>query len=125
MIVTQLGVDAHWRDPLTHLALTTQGFEALFRRIHQLARHQKTTPRYLAVGGGGYDHSVVPRAWTLAWGVMSEQTFPNELPVAVATDYNPPLLHDEALPLLTSEQRRQARTAAEEVVRELQEKLKL
>nr|HDM59541.1 hypothetical protein [Bacillota bacterium] len=25
---------------------------------------------------------VVPRAWTLAYGVMSEQTFPDELPPA-------------------------------------------
>jgi acetoin utilization protein AcuC len=118
VVVAQLGVDAHWRDPLTHLALTTHGFEALFRRISQLS------PRLLAVGGGGYDRSVVPRAWTLAWGVLSGQSFANALPEAVAAAYEPPLLHDEALLLLTPEQRQQARAAAERAVGELKELLK-
>lgn len=119
IIVAQLGVDAHWRDPLTHLALTTYGFEALFKRIHQLA------PRWLAVGGGGYDRTVVPRAWTLAWAVMSNQTFSNDLPESIASDYDPPLLHDEITVLLTPEQRQQARAAAEAVVAELEASLHL
>jgi acetoin utilization protein AcuC len=119
VVVAQLGVDAHWRDPLTHLALTSHGFEALFHRLHRLA------PRWLAVGGGGYDASVVPRLWTLAWGVMSDQTFPNPLPLEIASAYDPPLLHDELLPLLTPEQQRQARSAAETVVAELKARLQL
>lgn len=113
VVVAQLGVDAHWRDPLTHLALTTHGFEALFQRIVELS------PRLLAVGGGGYDRGVVPRAWTLAWGVMSGQDFSNNLPEAVAFNYDPPLLHDEALVLLTPEQRHQAKATAEKVVMDL------
>ncbi len=113
IVVTQLGVDAHWRDPLTHLALTTRGFEALFQRIQALS------PRLLAVGGGGYDRSVVPRVWTLAWGVMSNQTFPNPLPESIAANYDPPRLHDDAPAPLSQEQRQQARTAAEAVVGEL------
>jgi acetoin utilization protein AcuC len=117
VVVAQLGVDAHWRDPLTHLALTTQGFEALFRRIYRLG------PRLLAFGGGGYDRAVVPRAWTLAWGILSDQSFPNNLPAPVAANYDPPLLHDEALVLLTTDQRRQARVAAERAVRELKKAL--
>jgi len=116
-VVAQFGVDAHYRDPLTHLTLTTHGFEALFKRIHQLS------PRLLAVGGGGYDRTVVPRTWTLAWGVLSGQTFPNQLPEPVAADYDPPLLHDEALALLLPEQEKQAKQAAEAVVRELQRSL--
>ena len=119
MVVAQLGVDAHWRDPLTHLALTTHGFEALFQRIQALA------PRWLAVGGGGYDPSVVPRAWTLAWGVMSHQVFPNDLPDGIASNYNPPLLHDNAPAPISSTQRQQAQAAAEEVVEELQKLLDL
>jgi acetoin utilization protein AcuC len=119
IVVAQLGVDAHWRDPLTHLALTTHGFEALFRRIHSLS------PRWLAVGGGGYDRSVVPRAWTLAWGVMSGQTFPDELPEIVAGHYDPPLLHDSEPAPLSSLQQQQARQAVEQVVRELNRLLNL
>jgi acetoin utilization protein AcuC len=117
VVVAQFGVDAHWRDPLTHLALTTHGFETLFRRIRDLS------PRLLAVGGGGYDATVVPRAWTLAWGILSAQTFSNSLPEAMASHYDPPLLHDEALPLLTLEQRHHARASAEKVVMDLRKSL--
>ena len=115
VVVAQLGVDAHWRDPLTHLALTTHGFEALFQRIHQLC------PRWLAVGGGGYDISVVPRTWTLAWGIMSGQTFANELPDPVAANYDAPLLHDAEPAPLTPDQVHQARREAEQVVAELKQ----
>ena len=114
----QLGVDAHWRDPLTHLALTTYGLEQLFQRIHNLS------PRWLAVGGGGYDRSVVPRAWTLAWGVMSGQTFDNQLPPSVAADYDPPLLHDEALVVLPDDEGEKIRAATEKVVADLKASLK-
>lgn len=119
VIVAQLGVDAHWRDPLTHLSLTTHGFVSLFERIHRLA------PRWLAVGGGGYDRAVVPRAWTLAWGVMSGQSFANQLPPAVAANYDPPLLHDDADVLLTPQQRRQAQQAAQAAVTDLKKALKI
>jgi acetoin utilization protein AcuC len=118
-VVAQLGVDAHWRDPLTHLALTTHGFEALFRRIQLLA------PRWLAVGGGGYDGTVVPRAWTLAWGVMSGQTFANTLPDEIAARYRPALLHDNEPAPLSTQQRQLARMGAEEVVNELKQLLNL
>ncbi len=49
-------------------------------------------------GGGGYDVDVVPRAWTLAYGVMSGQTFPDELPPAYSARYGPGQLHDVAGP---------------------------
>lgn len=119
VVVAQFGVDAHWRDPLTHLALTTHGLEALFQRICQLA------PKLLAVGGGGYDGAVVPRAWTLAWGAVSGQTFPNKLPQSIATNYNPPYLHDAQKVMLTNDQRQHARLAAEAVVTELHTLLNL
>ena len=119
VVVAQLGVDAHWRDPLTHLALTTHGFEALFQRIHALA------PRWLAFGGGGYDLSVVPRAWTLAWGVMSGQTFADTLPDPIAARYDPPLLHDSTPAPISDSQRQQARRAVEQIVVELRKLLDL
>jgi acetoin utilization protein AcuC len=119
VIVAQLGVDAHWRDPLTHLALTTRGFEALFQRIDALAS------RWLAVGGGGYDRSVVPRAWTLAWGVMSGQSFPNDLPETIAVNYDPPLLHDDGPAPVGPQQRQQAQQAAGAIVEELNQLLDL
>ncbi|MGH2545039.1 MAG: acetoin utilization protein AcuC [Ardenticatenaceae bacterium] len=119
LVVAQLGVDAHWRDPLTHLALTTHGFEALFQRIHGLS------PRWLALGGGGYAQDVVPRAWTIAWGIMSEQSLLDTLPAPIASHYNPPHLHDALPAPLTPQQREQARAAAETTVREVKRLLKL
>jgi hypothetical protein len=41
---------------------------------------------------------VVPRAWTLAYGVMSGQTFADELPPAYSERYGPGRLHDTAGP---------------------------
>ncbi|MFQ5596020.1 MAG: acetoin utilization protein AcuC [Anaerolineae bacterium] len=88
IVVSQLGIDTHYRDPLTHLALTTHGYVAVVETIKKLA------PRWLALGGGGYDISVVPRAWTLAYGVMSEQAFGDELPASYREKYGGERLHD-------------------------------
>lgn len=88
IVVTQLGVDTHIRDPLADLALTTSGHTELFKTLDCLA------PRWLAVGGGGYDVRVVPRAWSLAFGVMSGQVFPNELPPNYRTKYGGMWLRD-------------------------------
>lgn len=77
VIATQLGVDAHARDPLTHLALTTRGFVALVERFGDMH-----VP-WLAFGGGGYHLDVVARSWTLAYGVMLGREWPDELPVGL------------------------------------------
>jgi acetoin utilization protein AcuC len=95
VLVTQLGADTHYRDPLARLMLTTHGYVALIEELEALAAG---TGRWLAFGGGGYAPDVVPRAWTLAYGVMSAQTFPNELPPAYSDKYGPGWLHDAAGP---------------------------
>jgi len=56
---------------------------------------------------------------------MSNQTFPNELPESIASKYDPALLHDEIAAQLTPEQRHQAQLAAEAVISELQQSLRL
>jgi len=91
VLVTQLGVDTHYRDPLALLMLTTQGYVALVEELRTLAGG---IGRWLAFGGGGYAADVVPRAWTLAYGLMSGQTFPDELPPAYSEQYGPGRLHD-------------------------------
>jgi acetoin utilization protein AcuC len=73
-LVIQLGIDSHRTDPLTHLALTVQGFTQALRRLLPLA------PRVVALGGGGYDLSNVARAWTRAWAVMNDVDLPDALP---------------------------------------------
>ena len=95
ILVSQLGVDTHYRDPLTHLALTTEGHEALVMELAALAPN-----RWLACGGGGYNLDVVPRSWTLAFGVMSEQTFPDVLPESYRGRYGGHWLRDRETPSL-------------------------
>ncbi|MGQ9644943.1 MAG: acetoin utilization protein AcuC [Thermodesulfobacteriota bacterium] len=74
VVVTQLGVDSFYNDPLTNLQLTIDGYEKVIRRIKQIAH------RWVALGGGGYDISNVARGWTLAWAVMNEVELADELP---------------------------------------------
>jgi acetoin utilization protein AcuC len=74
VVVTQLGVDSFYNDPLTNLNLSIFGFEKIIQRIKGLA------PKWVALGGGGYDVSNVARAWTLAWAVMNGVELKNELP---------------------------------------------
>ncbi len=65
VLVTQLGVDTFSTDPITHLNLTTNGFERMVKGFKGLRLP------WVALGGGGYDIGNVARAWTLAWAVMN------------------------------------------------------
>lgn len=116
VVVTQLGVDTHYNDPLAQLALTTAGHLALFEAL------EKLSPRWLALGGGGYDIGVVPRAWTLAFGVMSGQSFPDELPEQYRARYGGQWLRDRERPHLNEATRRQARQSVEAVVAQVKQR---
>ena len=89
IVVTQLGVDTHYKDPLTHLQLTTAGHKAIYERFSSLA------PRWLALGGGGYDIDVVPRSWALAFAEMSGQSLPDELPDVYRSQFGSQWLEDK------------------------------
>jgi acetoin utilization protein AcuC len=65
ILVTQLGVDSFASDPITHMNLTTNGFEEMVKAFKSF-----NIP-WVALGGGGYDMDNVKRAWTLAWAVMN------------------------------------------------------
>ncbi len=74
VVVTQMGVDTFYDDPLTNLRLSIYGFEKVVKRIKDLA------PRWVALGGGGYQISNVARAWTLAWAIMNGIELKEEIP---------------------------------------------
>jgi acetoin utilization protein AcuC len=74
VVVSQLGVDTFYDDPLTNLHLSIFGYERVLKRIKDLAS------RWVALGGGGYNISNVARAWTLAWAVMNGVDLNEELP---------------------------------------------
>lgn len=117
VVVSQLGVDTHYLDPLTDLNLTTVGYVAVVEMIRRFS------PRWLALGGGGYNLDVVPRAWTLAYGVMCGREFPDELPSAYVEKYGLGKLRDQDGPYISEGMRKRARRHAEKVVRELRRRI--
>jgi len=110
IVATQLGVDTHYTDPLANLALTTHGQLALFQALDGLA------PRWLAFGGGGYAVDLVPRSWALAFGVMSGQQLPEELPSGYQQEYGGSLLEDAAGPQFSGPVRLRVSAAVDEVI---------
>ena len=74
VVVTQLGVDTFFDDPLTNLHLSISGYERVLKKIKDVAS------RWVALGGGGYNISNVARAWTLAWAVMNGIELEEDLP---------------------------------------------
>jgi acetoin utilization protein AcuC len=77
VLFTQLGIDTHFQDPLTHLSLTTQGFNLAVKKLGILGSE---IGKWVAVGGGGYDLSAVARSWTMALATMANHELPAEVP---------------------------------------------
>jgi acetoin utilization protein AcuC len=112
VVVTQLGVDTFYNDSLTNLRLTIFGFEKVVRRIKGLA------PRWVALGGGGYDVSNVARAWTLAWAVMNGIELSDELPKSYLEKAERNGIHEKELRggMLPRSQSKEIRMEVERVV---------
>ncbi len=82
VLVTQLGCDTHYTDPLAHLGLTVRAYAELAGRLHDLA-HTLAGGRWLATGGGGYQWATVaPRAWCSYLAEMVGTKLPDLLPDA-------------------------------------------
>ena len=80
VLVTQLGCDTHFSDPLANLALSTAAYRETARALHRLA-HDAAGGRWVATGGGGYQWArVVPRAWTIYFAEMAGAALPDALP---------------------------------------------
>lgn len=92
IIVTQLGCDTHYLDPLTHLNLTTEGYIETIRELRRLS------PRWVALGGGGYEVGVVARSWTLAYGIMLGKELDDEIPEEYRKTYGLTYLRDKEKP---------------------------
>ncbi|MCD9024245.1 acetoin utilization protein AcuC [Cohnella silvisoli] len=79
IIVSQHGCDAHAFDPLAHIHCSMEIYREMPRIIHDLA-DRYTQGKWVALGGGGYDHwRVVPRAWSLLWLEMSGHPLLNKI----------------------------------------------
>ena len=108
VLVTQLGIDSHFQDPITHLALTVQGHAAAVSELETLGAR-----KWLALGGGGYDLQAVARAWALDFAVISEQRLPASIPDAYAAQHGVSTLRDMADLPIQSDMIRDALTFAE------------
>ena len=111
VLVTQLGIDTHHMDPITHLQLTVQGYAQLVRELGALS-----PGRWLALGGGGYHISAVIRGWAMAYGAMLEHDWPDRVPAAVQERYGIAELQDPAPPAIDANLRRDVKRLAEESV---------
>ncbi len=93
-VVLQCGSDALEEDPLSRLSLSNNAHWAVVEALRPLS------PRYLVLGGGGYDPWAVGRCWTGVWATLAGEEIPDRLPAA-ATDIlaalppgrKPPALH--------------------------------
>lgn len=112
VLATQLGADPYVTDPLTHLCLTTHGYEALLERFAGMGKP------WLAFGGGGYDLDAVPRCWALAFGTMLGRHLPDELPDGADAFLKSPRLRDGSIDV-DDEVRAQTERYAEQQVAEV------
>jgi len=81
IVVGQLGVDSFQTDPLAHLNYTTNGFCEAVRKMKEFS------PKWIALGGGGYEITNVAKAWTLVWAMMNDVDPPDKLPEAFLEQY--------------------------------------
>ncbi|MFX1560265.1 MAG: acetoin utilization protein AcuC [Promethearchaeota archaeon] len=101
LLITQLGVDGHFLDPLANLAYTSHGFETVVRKLRDMSA-DLCDIGWLAVGGGGYYPVNVARLWTLFLAIMLGEDVPRRMPdefLEICTEMgyrnHPELIRDE------------------------------
>jgi acetoin utilization protein AcuC len=74
LLLTQLGADTHYGDPLANLGLTMAAYPRMARILHDTA-DRFAGGRWVATGGGGYQaDTVVPQVWTIHFAEMCGRT---------------------------------------------------
>lgn len=73
-VVLQCGADALLEDPLSRLALSNNAHWSVVAALRPLS------PRFLVLGGGGYDPWSVGRCWAGVWATLAGEEIPDRLP---------------------------------------------
>ncbi|MEP3299050.1 MAG: acetoin utilization protein AcuC [Pseudoruegeria sp.] len=73
-IVLQCGADALTEDPLARLTLSNGAHRSVVAALNGMS------PRYLVLGGGGYNPWSVGRCWTGVWAQLNKCALPERLP---------------------------------------------
>ncbi|MEP6755947.1 MAG: acetoin utilization protein AcuC, partial [Chthonomonadales bacterium] len=113
-IVLQMGTDAHYLDPLANVCLTAQGWLAAIKDVQELG-----VP-IVAVGGGGYNPTTVPRMWSLAVALLSGIDLPNATPETFSYHDKIPFLLDDVDLEIPEEELDDAQREAKAVVRAIE-----
>ncbi len=74
VVVLQCGADSLLEDPLSRLELSNRAYLAVVAALRPIS------PRFLVLGGGGYNPWSVGRCWTLIWGLLTNREVPDRLP---------------------------------------------
>lgn len=91
-IVLQMGTDTHFLDPLAHLLSNQQAW------LRSIVRVQELGVPLVAVGGGGYNLSTVPRMWMSAILTLADVAFEDEIPADLAKVAGAPFVSDHDYP---------------------------
>lgn len=75
-IMLQCGADALEEDPLAKLALSNNAHAEFIAAVMHAA------PRFILLGGGGYNPWTVARCWARGWAVLNNHPVPTRLPPA-------------------------------------------
>jgi acetoin utilization protein AcuC len=105
-IVLQMGTDAHYLDRLGHLQCTAQEWLAAIADVRDLG-----VP-IVAVGGGGYTLTTVPRMWVAACLTLGNVPLAERLPEDLGLEWGMPYFLDQDEP----SPRRSGEAHAREVV---------
>lgn len=73
-IILQCGADAVAEDPQSRMMLSNNAHWAIVAALRQMS------PRFLVLGGGGYNPWSVGRLWTGVWAVLAGHDVPDVLP---------------------------------------------
>ena len=113
VLVSQLGIDTHFNDPITHLRLSSQAFT---KAVSLLAGLKMP---WVALGGGGYDVQAVARCWTLAFGEMANKVWPKEIPSSYSDIHGQTELRDGEVPHPNKEIRDQIASHTQSVIADI------
>ena len=87
-IVLQLGTDTHLLDPLAHLRCLQQDWIGAVKAIKGFGLP------LVAVGGGGYNLTTVPRMWVSACLTLGDVPFDNQIPMDLGEKWRMPSFSD-------------------------------
>ncbi len=116
-VCLECGTDPHYLDPLARLCLTAQGWLRAVEDVMGMG-----VP-VVALGGGGYNPTTVPRMWALAFSRVFGVDLPDETPQGYPYRDRIPTLRDTEEPPIAPHDLVQAKSHARATVAEVKERL--